>query len=470
MKTRIKPVKRSVFLFTLGFIILLCLVLSLITYTSYSNSLYNSYNLRMVDILHHVVSHIDLDELRSCVENYEETEEYYDLMEYMDGIMDDFDIHYLYIMAPDPTADKDIMMNVLSADTTQGRIEDPDGYHIGTVLYDAYSDEDMARYFEAYEANTITYFKNFSIWGYDYTAAMPLFATDGEKYALLCVDIEVKDLQVAISTYTMINIILIILMGMFFIVVFLTWMSRNVIDPIRSLEKNVSDFALRSHDQKDPDLLYYDAPDIRCRNEVESLSHAITQMTNDMRAYVKNLLGAKSMVEDMKSEVSRMDTLAHQDALTHVKNKAWYDQVAERVDADIADGKARFGIIMTDLNNLKYINDNYGHERGNDYIRGACHEICVVFDHSPVFRVGGDEFVVLLENRDYNDRESLVVELREKFKKMSNDESRRPWERYSAAIGVAIYDSGTDKSMNEVLDRADWMMYDDKFKSKKGRK
>ena len=71
---------------------------------------------------------------------------------------------------------------------------------------------------------------------------------------------------------------------------------------------------------------------------------------------------------------------------------------------------------------------------------------------------------------DYKDRDALFAQLRETFEKTTQDESREPWERYSAASGMAIYDSKTDKSMDDVFKRADDLMYHDKQESKLGRK
>ena len=235
------------------------------------------------------------------------------------------------------------------------------------------------------------------------------------------------------------------------------------------LEKSVVSFAERSHEQTNPDLLSYDDPHIHTKNEVESLSNAVNLMSIDMRNYVRNIIAAEDRVRDMKNQVTHMDMLAYQDALTHVKNKAWYDKIEERVNADIEAGKARFAILMADLNNLKKINDNYGHEHGNDYIFGACHIICVIFDHSPVFRIGGDEFVVLMENRDYDDKDKLIEELKIAYEETSKDESKEPWERYSSAIGVAVFDSAVDKCMNDVFKRADEAMYKHKQESKMAR-
>ena len=464
-----KPLKRSIFFFTLVFITLLCFVLSIMTYSTYTSSLYNSYNKRMLDILSYVDSHIDVEDLSECVDTGVESEKYTLLVEFMDSIMEDFDIHYLYIVTPVFESEKKGMINIISADTAYGREHDPDGYYLDYFMDDVYGEDELLMYQKALDKDEISYFKNFTSWGYDYTALKPLINGKGEHFAALCVDIEVEDLQRAIKTYTIINIVLICILGAMFITFFLLWMNRNITEPISKLEKSVVSFAQRSHAQSNPDLLKYEDPGIHTHNEVESLSNAVNQMSLDMRIYVKNILDAEGKVADMKNQVSRMDMVAYQDALTHVKNKAWYDKTQERVDQDIAAGKACFGLLMADLNNLKKINDNYGHEHGNDYIFGSCHQICIIFDHSPVFRIGGDEFVVLMENRDYENRDKLIHELKTAFELTSSDETKEPWERYSAAIGVAIYDSQQDKTMNDVFKRADELMYQDKQASKMAR-
>ncbi len=464
-----KPLKRSIFFFTMGFISLLCFILSVMTYSTYTRSLYNSYNRRMADILNYVESHIDMDDLSECVDTGVESEKYKELMSFMDSIMEDFDIHYLYIVKPIIEKDQKGMLNILSADTAYGRETDPDGYYLDLLLTDVYDDSTLKVYKNAMGRDAVSYFKNFSSWGYDYTALKPLKNSENRRFALLCVDIEVEDLQMAIRSYTVVNILLIFVLGILFVSLFLFWMTHNITEPISRLEKSVVSLAERSHDQSDPEKLNYEDPGIHTHNEVESLSDAVNKLSVDMRAYVKNILDAEDKVENMKSQVSHMDMLAYQDALTHVKNKAWYDRTSERVDRSISENTARFGILMADLNHLKKINDSYGHERGNDYIFGACHQICIIFDHSPVFRIGGDEFVVLLENRDYDNREQLIAELKTAFEISSSDESKEPWERYSAAIGVAIYDSAIDKTMNDVFKRADEEMYRNKMELKAAR-
>ena len=466
-----RPLKRSIFIGCSVFIVFLCLVLSILTYKTYTRSLYRSYEARMTDILEYVESHIDKDDLAQCVATGEESEKFYELMSFMDGIMEDFDIHYLYILMPVEHEDgTPVMMNILSADTAYGREFEPDGYELGTLLEDDYELKDILLYKEAMASGEkTTFFKNVSIWGYDYTGLRNLYDSKGNCFGALCVDISVYELNQEIKLHTITNVVLIVVLGILFIGFFLIWLNRNITEPISRLEKSVVSFAERSHQQKDPEKLAYEDPQIHTHNEVESLSNAVAQMSTDMRDYVKNILDAEDAVKDMETKVSHMDMVAYQDALTHVKNKAWYDKTKDRVDEDIVNGKARFAILMSDLNNLKKINDTYGHERGNDYITGACHEICVIYQHSPVFRIGGDEFVVLLENDDFDNRDDLMNKLKTVFNERYNDMSKEPWERYSAAVGMAVFEPGVDISMDDVFKRADSLMYKDKLESKMGR-
>jgi diguanylate cyclase (GGDEF)-like protein len=464
-----KPLKKSILIYSSIFFIFLCVTISIMTYVNYSRSLYRAYERRMIDVIEYVETHIDIEDLSNCVETGVESEKYAELMEFMDCIMDDFDIHFLYIVYPMKAEAPTEMQNILSADTHEGRINDPDGLVLNSVIVDAYEPKYLQLYIDALDNDGISFFKDFSEWGYDYTGLKPLINAKGERFALLCVDVEVSELRETIKNYIITSVIIITLLGLIFVAIFILWANRTITEPISRLEKSVVAFANKAHNQKDPDKLNYDDPGIHTENEVESLSKAVAQMSGDMKAYVYNILDAEGKVEDMKNQVSKMDMVAYQDALTHVKNKAWYDKTKARVDDDIIKGKANFAIVMVDLNQLKKINDTYGHEHGNEYIFGSCHQICIIYDHSPVFRIGGDEFVVLLENRDFDHRDQLLKQLKTAFELSAIDDDREPWERYSAAVGMAVFDAENDVSMDDVFKRADTLMYQHKLESKMGR-
>ena len=206
-------------------------------------------------------------------------------------------------------------------------------------------------------------------------------------------------------------IVVTLVIGAVFGLIMRLWLRKNVIGPVIELEESTRYFTLKSHDQKDPERLVYFSPDIRTRNELESLSESIRKMTADMKDYVENVLSAETWARRAQEEAKGMSRLAYQDALTHMKSKAAYDAKDAELAQYVATGEAEFAIVMVDLNNLKKINDNYGHENGNHYIIGACKIIGDVYRHSPVYRVGGDEFVVVLQGDDYRNRAELLQQL-----------------------------------------------------------
>lgn len=169
--------------------------------------------------------------------------------------------------------------------------------------------------------------------------------------------------------------------------------------------------------------------------------------------------------------ISDLNDKAYKDALTAVRNKTAFDAYMLKLDDLINKSEEgsgpKFAICMFDCNGLKEINDTYGHDRGDEYIRKACKLICDVFRHSPVFRLGGDEFVCILENDDYENRHELCIV----FDKLTVDLAEaadNPWEQISIASGIALYDPDADENTQDVVKRADMLMYEDKVKKKKG--
>ncbi|MCR5456935.1 MAG: GGDEF domain-containing protein [Clostridiales bacterium] len=122
------------------------------------------------------------------------------------------------------------------------------------------------------------------------------------------------------------------------------------------------------------------------------------------------------------------------------------------------------------MNDLKGINDNYGHEKGDISIQTVCNIACQVFNPMSVYRVGGDEFIVILEDGEFENREELVTKVKELFKQNESNDSLSPWERVSAAVGYAVYDPNSDEHVAGVMQRADAEMYENKKEMKANKK
>ena len=174
----------------------------------------------------------------------------------------------------------------------------------------------------------------------------------------------------------------------------------------------------------------------------------------------------RKMRDHMQIYISDLNTRAYTDALTRVKNKGAFDITAERINSETASGeKKEYAIAMFDLDNLKEINDEYGHERGDIYIQTACRMICQVFAHSPVYRVGGDEFCVLMQYSDYEAREELLKAF-DRDAEAWNRKAEHPWERIEASRGMAVYRADRRETVEQVFDRADKAMYQNKRERK----
>ena len=174
-----------------------------------------------------------------------------------------------------------------------------------------------------------------------------------------------------------------------------------------------------------------------------------------------------NMAGHMKEHISDLNRRAYVDALTSVRNKGAYASYIEdmqgQMDAD--PGAIEYAIGVFDCDDLKSVNDNYGHDKGDAYLKAASRLICKVFQHSPVFRIGGDEFSVVLRNDDYRNREELVDTF-EKACAAVNDASQNIWEQVHVSFGLAVYDRLSDKSVIDTVRRADKMMYANKRQHK----
>ena len=103
----------------------------------------------------------------------------------------------------------------------------------------------------------------------------------------------------------------------------------------------------------------------------------------------QRMFRAKKEVERSHSQVNNLSKQVFVDALTHVKNKAAYASWEEKINEAIRKGEQEpFAVVVCDINNLKEVNDRYGHKEGDICIQNACRKICNIFSHSPVFRIG----------------------------------------------------------------------------------
>ena len=169
----------------------------------------------------------------------------------------------------------------------------------------------------------------------------------------------------------------------------------------------------------------------------------------------------ENMIVNLREHEKLQHLLSHRDTLTGLRNTTSYNSWVSEFDAKIKEGDVSFGIVVLDINNLKEINDTYGHILGNEIIAASARIICDIFKKSPVFRIGGDEFCVILQNRD-------LADIKMCFKRfdaecatacIGKDNTEVP---VRIAKGFAEFDPDHDTQFSDVFERADREMYKNK--------
>ena len=162
----------------------------------------------------------------------------------------------------------------------------------------------------------------------------------------------------------------------------------------------------------------------------------------------------------------RLLELMRKDPLTNVNNRTAYEDKEKFLQSEInMESGLEFAIALFDVNNLKLINDSRGHDAGDAYLVRSCHLICNVFKHSPVYRIGGDEFVAVLTGDDFDKRDELLEEMGSRMNPYSN-KMPLPLDYISIACGISVFNPKTDRTVQDVVKRADEAMYANKAKIK----
>ena len=153
-------------------------------------------------------------------------------------------------------------------------------------------------------------------------------------------------------------------------------------------------------------------------------------------------------------QLSTTKAAAFKDSLTSVRNANAFNEYKKDLETKVKKGVvAEYGIVVFDFNDLKKVNDTQGHDAGDKYLQDGCRLICVAFKHSPVFRVGGDEFVAVLLNDDYQHRDGLVAS----FNKQVDENLKN--KQVIVSAGMSTFVPGQDSGVDDVFARADERMY-----------
>ena len=288
-------------------------------------------------------------------------------------------------------------------------------------------------------------------WGNFYSAYSPVFDSSGKVAGIVGVDFDAAWYDGQVQKYST-SIALVSITSILLGAVVVMLISNRVRVRFRDLDTGLSELS------EDVDLLM---------DEVASYSGIEVPNANKDSANFDDVdelerLGGKirTIQSEMRIYLDYLQAQAYTDALTKVDSSTSYHELIHELNERIERGAADFYVLMFDVNSLKEINDEYGHEHGDEYIRGAANALRRGFGDARIFRAGGDEFVVVAEgfeqaqiDESVNETDAAIAEF--------NESSERPT-KLSVSRGMARFEAGRDASFEDAFARADKMMYENK--------
>lgn len=311
-------------------------------------------------------------------------------------------------------------------------------------------------------------------YGYLLTLYKPLYDSSGKCRCYTVVDYSMEILNDYTRTFIIKLIALFAGCFVFILTLSMAFIENHIILPVNTMAYCAENFSYDSLEARKEHIERIEGLQIKTGDEIENLYRALLSTMENVVDYLQQVQQANMEVHQTKMEMADLqvkkaaiERIAHNDSLTGVKNKTSYVETIEELNKVIEEnGNPQFCIVMIDVNFLKRVNDTYGHERGNEYLINACRLVCSVFGEEHVYRIGGDEFVVIVEGEKVSLCKYFIGQFNAEMGRKNANDLLEPWEKVSAAVGVAFYEPNVDKTADDVFNRADKEMYENKLAMK----
>lgn len=395
---------------------------------------------RMLDISNTAAAMLDGDDLKKLTAEDVDSPEYKRVLETLTYFQDNIELEYIYCIMQ--VSDKEFVFGI---DPT---VEDPGEFGSPIVYTDALynaskgtPDVDNTPYEDA--------------WGEFYSSYSPVYDSDGNVAGIVAVDFsskwyhdKIKQMWLIVAgflTFALLSSICICIgiasqYGKFF---------KRLIVKMNNLSKGIE--TLIEEVSTEADMQEY--------SSIKKDIHVHKGISDTM-----NLIEDKIIVTQMRlsKQIEVVRSHAYIDGLTGLNNRTSYMGYLEVLEKKIIDNPDLvFSVVVFDINQLKIINDDFGHDVGDKLIIGIAGDIKEFFGNDRLYRVGGDEFVAIVDSSDPSEK---IAKVKATIAR-KNQESplfHNPNVEIGLSVGSATYDPSTDRTYSEVFNRADNAMYADK--------
>ena len=168
----------------------------------------------------------------------------------------------------------------------------------------------------------------------------------------------------------------------------------------------------------------------------------------------------RHLEKELERSYMKVQRLARVDDVTGLYNRRYFYENLERVCSiyDRREDEISFSLIAIDVDNMKFINDQYGQQKGDDVLRHVASSMLNAIRKSDIcFRTGGDEFAVLLPDCDKQAAVGVAKSITKNVSDQAVPLGESKFEKITISIGVATYVQGTD--ISEIISAADRKLY-----------
>lgn len=298
-KNHIKhPMWRGLLIAILAMILISGALVALLLRWHFSKSLYEQFDSKISSAITYIEHNIDADDMKQCLETGVPSEKYNELQLFLNGMIDDLGLDYIYIVIPKEYT----LVNAISATSAAEFAAGEDNIPL-LEENEAYDPETLAQFRSYWDEEDINFFEESSEYGTYYTGIKPLRASSGETIALICVDLSSEWIHKTVARMVAIGNSLSLAAFVLFGILLALWLNRTVTSPIRALEKSTKEFV--TTDTGTTDLVYH-APPIKTHNEVGSLAASIEKMTGDIHTYISAVFDANSRANAAEIEKGKL--------------------------------------------------------------------------------------------------------------------------------------------------------------------
>ncbi len=444
---------------------IIAIVIVVVVYERFERRMISDY-LRMAEGVTQLMENAyDTELTEEFIEKNFSMQEYKDTLQYYYTLKENYpDIYYMYVYRFEE-ADQPIATVIIDLDE---EYRDPPLQESIDWVGDIYEvDEPFASEIETMVTGSraVSHAVNTQDGEYLFSYVRPVFDKDGNYNCSVCVDFSMadvhnQDISFLIRLMSILGILMVIILYLN-----IRFVTKKVTIPLDKMSNCISRFVYETEADRFNNVQRLESLDFRQNDEIGMLYSSFVNSMKESLYYMSNYNKARGEIEYKEKEIEKISSMTYRDALTNAFNKAACIDEENKINTEIASGEKDVAAIMVDINNLKYVNDTFGHEEGDSYIIGCFGIIKDIFKDNSIYRIGGDEFLIFLKGDVFAERHKLFDRLNKVFADSFKKENVQPWEKYSASAGMASYQEG-DK-IADIVVRADKMMYENKIKFKK---